>query len=209
MHLAAARMKAAAKREIARAVIAALSKDQWKRAVQILDDYLHRSDPHDIDLMLYKGYLLTARSRFEEGLRVYRQVLRIDRENPEALNEIANYYTNIRRADRTSLRYHERALRAIRKGRIYSDREDEFVEAVIGKAEALARLRRFPRALRGLLDGLKEYPANSLLGDSLVRVQRSWETLRTRKRGQGSRQARTGRRTGAPPLRIAKGRRRP
>ncbi len=146
--------------------------------------YPPRVDPDDVDLLILRGNLLDTMNRFEEAARLYRRVLRLDPDNPLALVDLADSYACAREEHRNALRYYDRALRALERGRFHANAAEEFVEACVGKAETLLDLDRPLDALRTVLGGLARYPTDLELGGVLQRAQAAYQALLARQAGQ-------------------------
>jgi len=53
--------------------------DDPTEAIILIDDYLSKFDSRGIDLLLLKGSILEMRLEYDQAIRVYRKVLRIDK----------------------------------------------------------------------------------------------------------------------------------
>lgn len=172
------------KRRLFRAVHDLTLPRESSKAIELINEYLRETNLTDVDVLLLKGHVLDSSHEFDQGLRVYQQVLRIDRDNAPALNDLGGYYSNIKRDYRKALRYYTRALRLIESGRFHLDEQDEFIEACVGKADALRELNRPMDALKCIVHGLQKYPADIVLGGALERAQEWYRALQERKFGK-------------------------
>src|SRR5438094_517387 len=108
-----------------------------KKAIKLIDDYLSKTDPNDVDLLLLKGNILDILLEYDQSVPIYRKVLRIEPKNARALIDLGDVYVN-KDAHRKAIPYYDRALRLIKLGQnssglySYSHKEDEFVAACVG-----------------------------------------------------------------------------
>ena len=153
------------------------------KAIRLLDQYLETVNREDIDVLRLKGNVLDIQLKFENSRQIYKHILRHCPDNTLALIDMGDAWARSDEYAR-AIPYYNRALRLINNGHytsgmyVYPFKEDEFIEASKGKAEALLELKRPLAALRCLVNALQKYPADISLGSSLCRTQEAYAKWR-------------------------------
>jgi tetratricopeptide (TPR) repeat protein len=158
-------------------------------AIRLLDQYLETVDREDIDVLRLKGNVLDIQLKHEKSRQIYKQILRRCPDNTLALIDMGDAWARSDEYTR-AIPYYNRALRLISNGHytsgvyVYGSKEEEFIEASLGKAEALLELKRHAAALTCLVNALQKYPAAVVLGSSLCRTQEAYAKWRRKGRAK-------------------------
>jgi tetratricopeptide (TPR) repeat protein len=155
-----------------------VSDNRQDEAIKIIDNYFFHIDSNDLDLLILKGNIFETLAEPIRAIAIYKKALKIDPHNSAILIDLGDSYSaNTQRDYQTAVKYYDKALKIVEKGKYYYDKEDEFVEACIGKANALIELKKPMVALKSIIHGLHKYPKNVLLGSVLQRAQETFSAL--------------------------------
>lgn len=161
-----------------------------RRAIALIDSSLVNADPEDEDLLILKANILQSVRKFKQADRIYRSVLRRSPDNTLALIDWADRLSSSRSGMRSALRYYDKALVLIERGKHRLSAEQELVDGSAGKTRVLLRLGRPLDALRAAIRGLQHVPTDPILWD-LSEAAREEYRRRARSRDQARRKRRS------------------